>query len=151
MAILYSCKGFLKSTGCVQGAVMVTLKKGEDLPAADPNGYSDPYVKFNLNGDSKKSTVKRFTLNPAWNEKFEWFKVTHRNNVLILHRLYCLSVPCWSSCLLPTMLLNTELMECTTYMHSNAVCCILVMLLQSLQNWGLPHNCRDMMPAGACW
>lgn len=57
------------------GAVMVTLKKGEDLPSADPNGYSDPYVKFKLNGDSKKSTVKRFTLNPAWNEKFEWFKV----------------------------------------------------------------------------
>lgn len=54
---------------------MVTLKKGEDLPSADPNGYSDPYVKFKLNGDSKKSTVKRFTLNPAWNEKFEWFKV----------------------------------------------------------------------------
>ena len=60
---------------CLQGAVMVTLKKGEDLPAADPNGYSDPYIKFKLNDMSKKSTVKRFTLNPAWNEKFEWFKV----------------------------------------------------------------------------
>lgn len=54
---------------------MVTLKKGEDLPSADPNGYSDPYVKFKLHGDSKKSTIKRFTLNPAFNEKFEWFKV----------------------------------------------------------------------------
>ena len=60
---------------CVQGAVMVTLKKGEDLPSADPNGYSDPYVKFKLHDKSKKSTIKRFTLNPAWNEKFEWFKV----------------------------------------------------------------------------
>ena len=54
---------------------MVTLKKGEDLPSADPDGYSDPYVKFKLHGDSKKSTIKRFTLNPAYNEKFEWFRV----------------------------------------------------------------------------
>ena len=61
----------------VQGAVMVTLKKGEDLPSADPNGYSDPYVKFKLNGNSKKSTIKRFTINPAWNEKFEWFRVRY--------------------------------------------------------------------------
>ena len=61
----------------VQGAVMVTLKKGEDLPSADPNGYSDPYVKFKLNGNNKKSTIKRFTINPAWNEKFEWFRVRH--------------------------------------------------------------------------
>lgn len=62
--------------GWVQGAVLVTLKKGEDLPSADPNGYSDPYVKFKLNNKPQKSTIKRFTLNPAWNEKFEWFKVS---------------------------------------------------------------------------
>lgn len=59
----------------MQGAVLVTLKKGEDLPAADPNGYSDPYVKFKLNNKTQKSSIKRFTINPAWNEKFEWFKV----------------------------------------------------------------------------
>lgn len=60
---------------CVQGAVLVTLHKGEDLPSADPNGYSDPYIKFKLHDKSHKSTIKRFTLNPAWNEKFEWFRV----------------------------------------------------------------------------
>ena len=59
----------------MQGAVLVTLHKGEDLPSADPNGYSDPYVKFKLHDKSHKSTIKRFTLNPAWNEKFEWFRV----------------------------------------------------------------------------
>ena len=62
--------------GLVQGAVLVTLKKGEDLPSADPSGYSDPYVKFKLNNKPQKSTIKRFTLNPAWNEKFEWFRVS---------------------------------------------------------------------------
>ena len=55
--------------------MLVTLHKGEDLPSADPNGYSDPYVKFKLHDKTQKSTIKRFTLNPAWNEKFEWFKV----------------------------------------------------------------------------
>lgn len=55
--------------------MLVTLHKGEDLPSADPNGYSDPYVKFKLHDKSHKSTIKRFTLNPAWNEKFEWFRV----------------------------------------------------------------------------
>ncbi len=60
----------------MQGAVLVTLHKGEDLPSADPNGYSDPYVKFKLHDKSHKSTIKRFTLNPAWNEKFEWFRVS---------------------------------------------------------------------------
>ena len=59
----------------LQGAVLVTLKKGEDLPSADPNGYSDPYIKFKLNNKTQKSSIKRFTINPAWNEKFEWFKV----------------------------------------------------------------------------
>lgn len=59
----------------LQGAILLTLKKGEDLPAADPNGYSDPYVKFKLNNKTQKSTIKRFTINPAWNETFEWFKV----------------------------------------------------------------------------
>ena len=59
----------------LQGAVLVTLHKGEDLPSADPNGYSDPYVKLTLNRKTQTSTIKRFTLNPAWNEKFEWFKV----------------------------------------------------------------------------
>jgi len=70
----------------LQGAVLVTLHKGEDLPSADPNGYSDPYVKFMLHDKSHKSTIKRFTLNPAWNEKFEWFRVC-----LLASRASCMS------------------------------------------------------------
>ena len=82
----------------MQGAVLVTLKKGEDLPSADPNGYSDPYVKFKLNDKMQKSSIKRFTLNPAWNEKFEWFKVLlsssspdcapDRVSVLVIQRIH---------------------------------------------------------------
>ena len=69
----------------MQGAVLVTLHKGEDLPSADPNGYSDPYVKFKLHDKSHKSTIKRFTLNPAWNEKFEWFRVR-----VLASKLFCM-------------------------------------------------------------
>lgn len=61
-----------------QGAILLTLKKCEDLASADLNGYSDPYVVMKL-GDGKharqKSTIKHFTLNAEYNEKFEWFKV----------------------------------------------------------------------------
>jgi len=64
----------------------VTLHKGEDLPSADPNGYSDPYIKFKLHDKSHKSIIKRFTVNPAWNEKFEWFKV--RLKLLTLNAHY---------------------------------------------------------------
>ena len=64
--------------GALQGAILLTLKKCEDLASADLNGYSDPYVVMKL-GNGKharqKSTIKNFTLNAEYNEKFEWFKV----------------------------------------------------------------------------
>ena len=62
----------------LQGAILLTLKKCEDLASADLNGYSDPYVVMKLgNGKQarQKSTIKHFTLNAEYNEKFEWFKV----------------------------------------------------------------------------
>lgn len=84
----------------LQGAVLVTLHKGEDLPSADPNGYSDPYVKFKLHDKSHKSTIKRFTLNPAWNEKFEWFRVC-----LSASAASCIS---WAALLIAAHLLSAE-------------------------------------------
>lgn len=54
------------------GNLRVEVLDAADLPAADRNGYSDPYCKFMLNGSEvfKTKTIKK-TLHPAWNEFFE--------------------------------------------------------------------------------
>ncbi|KAL5614898.1 hypothetical protein BROUX41_004977 [Berkeleyomyces rouxiae] len=54
------------------GTMRVDLISGHDLPAADRNGKSDPFVKFEMNGMEifKSKTIKK-TLNPVWNENFE--------------------------------------------------------------------------------
>lgn len=54
------------------GNLRVEVLDAQDLPSADKNGKSDPYVKFVLNGeDVFKSKTQKKTLNPAWNEFFE--------------------------------------------------------------------------------
>ncbi|KAH8841832.1 hypothetical protein MCOR27_003834 [Pyricularia oryzae] len=54
------------------GTLRVDVLDAQDLPSADSNGKSDPYCKFELNGQDvfKTKTVKK-TLNPTWNEFFE--------------------------------------------------------------------------------
>ena len=59
---------------CFQGAVLVTLKEGKNLPAADSNGLSDPYAMLKLGKESKKSMIQYDTLSPLWQEKFEFVK-----------------------------------------------------------------------------
>ncbi len=54
------------------GSLRVEIMDGADLPAADRNGFSDPYCKFELNEkDVYKTKVQKKTLHPAWNEAFE--------------------------------------------------------------------------------
>lgn len=54
------------------GNLRIDLLDGSDLPAADSNGKSDPYCKFELNGQEVfKSKTQKKTLNPTWNEFFE--------------------------------------------------------------------------------
>ncbi|VUC28346.1 unnamed protein product [Clonostachys rosea] len=54
------------------GRLRVDVLDAVDLPAADRNGKSDPYCKFELNGAEvyKTKTIKK-TLSPVWNEFFE--------------------------------------------------------------------------------
>lgn len=54
------------------GNLRVDVLDADDLPAADRNGFSDPYCKFNLNGNEMyKTKTQKKTLHPAWNEYFE--------------------------------------------------------------------------------
>ncbi|KAI4100961.1 MAG: hypothetical protein LQ339_005282 [Xanthoria mediterranea] len=55
-----------------QGNLRVDVLDADDLPAADRNGFSDPYCKFDLNGkEIYKTKIQKKTLHPAWNEYFE--------------------------------------------------------------------------------
>jgi len=55
-----------------QGTLRVDVLDAADLPAADRNGYSDPYCKFFLNDkEVYKTKTQKKTLHPAWNEYFE--------------------------------------------------------------------------------
>lgn len=54
------------------GKLRVDVLDATDLPSADRNGKSDPYCKFELNGQEVyKTKVQKKTLSPAWNEFFE--------------------------------------------------------------------------------
>ncbi len=44
--------------------------KGEDLPALDPMGTSDPYCIMKLGRDVQQTSVQYKTLSPLWNETF---------------------------------------------------------------------------------
>ncbi|OAA67505.1 membrane bound C2 domain-containing protein [Cordyceps fumosorosea ARSEF 2679] len=54
------------------GNLRVDILDGVGLPSADRNGKSDPYCRFELNGqDVFKTKIIKKTLNPTWNENFE--------------------------------------------------------------------------------
>jgi hypothetical protein len=50
--------------------------QGKNLPVADDNGQSDPYVKVNFKGKSKKTEYIRKTLYPQWYEVVEFTELT---------------------------------------------------------------------------
>ncbi|XP_058112788.1 C2 and GRAM domain-containing protein At1g03370 [Magnolia sinica] len=50
----------------------VALIEGTNLAAVDSTGFSDPYVILTCNGKTRTSSIKFQTLDPQWNEIFEF-------------------------------------------------------------------------------
>ncbi|XP_069369219.1 multiple C2 and transmembrane domain-containing protein 1 isoform X8 [Paralichthys olivaceus] len=54
-----------------RGIVSIALIEGRNLTPMDPNGLSDPYVKFRLGQQKYRSKTVAKTLSPQWREKFD--------------------------------------------------------------------------------
>ncbi len=64
----------------MQGALLVRLVKAEDLAARDGT-TSDPFATFTFKQAKKQqSWIIYKTLDPSWNQKFEWFDVSSQPN-----------------------------------------------------------------------
>jgi len=62
----------VSSVMLASGSLHVHLSHATNLKAMDSNGFSDPYVKLALRGQTHKSKTIRKTLNPRWDEQFEF-------------------------------------------------------------------------------
>ena len=55
-----------------RGVLRVRLSHAIGLKSADSNGFSDPYVKLSLNREKRTSKIVYKTLNPRWDEDFQF-------------------------------------------------------------------------------
>lgn len=70
----------------MRGVLSVTVISGEDLPAMDMNGKSDPYVILSLKKTKTKykTRVVNESLNPIWNQTFDFVVEDGLHDMLIL-------------------------------------------------------------------
>lgn len=54
------------------GVLHVRLLRGDNLVSKDANGRSDPFVKLSVGKQLHKSSTKKETLNPVWDEEFDF-------------------------------------------------------------------------------
>ena len=57
------------------GKLKITVRRARDLLSVDSNGFSDPYVRLyvgNAVKKAQKTKVQKRTLNPVWDETFEF-------------------------------------------------------------------------------
>ncbi len=66
--------------------IEITLIGCAGLLGKQDNGFSDPVVHLNCNGEVQTSTVKQSTNSPVWNETFCWTKLSASHGApLTLH------------------------------------------------------------------
>ncbi|XP_026152846.1 multiple C2 and transmembrane domain-containing protein 1 isoform X2 [Mastacembelus armatus] len=67
-----------------RGIVSIALIEGRNLIPMDPNGLSDPYVKFRLGPQKYRSKTVPKTLSPQWREQFDLHLYEETGGVLEL-------------------------------------------------------------------
>ncbi|GJP51801.1 hypothetical protein CLOM_g10938 [Closterium sp. NIES-68] len=70
----------------MRGVLQVVLVSGRELVACDMNGLSDPFavLELQLGGQRRKSRVVKKTLEPEWNESFEFLVEDGKHDMLVL-------------------------------------------------------------------
>uniref|UniRef100_A0ACD5Y7V7 Uncharacterized protein n=1 Tax=Avena sativa TaxID=4498 RepID=A0ACD5Y7V7_AVESA len=63
----------------------VALIEGTKFAPVDATGFSDPYVVFTCNGKTKTSSIKFQTLEPQWNDIFEFDAMDDPPSVMNVH------------------------------------------------------------------
>ncbi|XP_057776498.1 synaptotagmin-4-like isoform X2 [Salvia miltiorrhiza] len=76
----------MKKEVIIRGVLSVKVISAENLPATDQTGKSDPYVKLKLkkSEQKEKTRVINDTLNPVWNQTFEFVVEDGLHELLIL-------------------------------------------------------------------
>lgn len=63
--------------------LLVRVIEAKNIPAMDPNGFSDPYVRLRVGNQRHKTKVVKKSLNPSWCEEFT-FKVDDLKEQLVI-------------------------------------------------------------------
>lgn len=66
--------------------LLVRVIEAKNIPAMDPNGSIDPYVKLKVGNQRFKTRVVKKCLNPSWCEEFS-FKVEDLKEQLVISLL----------------------------------------------------------------
>ena len=79
----------LLSAGNPYMTLYIKVLAGRDIPVADDTGLSDPFCILELidRKDERKTEIKKQTLNPVWNQEFQ-FKVLSYNTDIFRLSLY---------------------------------------------------------------